>query len=77
MQAPDAHRTYAATGLSFAQFLRQFAEVHAEYHMGSVEIVVTNNTQHQEILMLLVALLRRERLPDGQELLNLVQEMTA
>jgi Uma2 family endonuclease len=59
MEAPEAQKQYAATGLTFEEFLTQFAEVHAEYHMGNVEVIVTNNTQHQEIIMFLVALLRQ------------------
>ncbi|MFN8372200.1 MAG: Uma2 family endonuclease [Anaerolineae bacterium] len=58
MEAPDVQKQYAAVGISFEEFLKQFAEVHAEYIMGNVEVVVTNNTQHQEILSFLSALLR-------------------
>lgn len=47
---------YAATGLSFEEFLKQFAEVHAEYIMGNVEIM-SNNVRHQFILHLLSLIL--------------------
>ena len=43
--------------VSFAHFLKYFAEEHAEWLMGKVIIVVSNNTVHQRIQMLLGTLL--------------------
>ncbi len=47
---------FAATGISFQDYLKQFDGKHSEWLMGNV-IVMSNNTLHQEILAFLVALL--------------------
>lgn len=51
-----AAETVVAEEVSFEEFLRRFAEQQAEWHMGKV-FLVTNNTRHQEILVLLTTLL--------------------
>lgn len=53
-QATPPEKQWAATGLTFEQFLKQFDGVHAEWHCGNVEVVVANNLTHQEIFMFLV-----------------------
>lgn len=47
---------YAATNLSFQEFLKQFDGRHAEWLMGDV-ILVTNNLTHIKIFKFLIALL--------------------
>jgi len=45
-------------GITFEDFLKQYDGVRAEWIMGKVEIQVTNNTAHQEILGFLYTLFR-------------------
>lgn len=52
----EAHKPYAATGLSFEQFLKQFDSVRAEYLMGNVMLLPPVTVQHQEILSFLACL---------------------
>ena len=54
---PARNETIVAEGVSFENFLKFFAEQHAEWLMGKVILVVTNNTFHQQIQTLLVTLL--------------------
>ncbi len=54
---PARHETVVAEGVSFAHFLEFFAEKHAEWLMGKVILIVTNNTVHQRIQMFLGTLL--------------------
>ncbi len=49
-------KQYAATGISFEDFLKQFDGIHAEWHNGNVEIVMANNAVHQSIFMFLIRL---------------------
>lgn len=44
--------------MSFEDFQKQFAETRAEWIDGRVELLVSNNTVHNDILAFLVALLR-------------------
>jgi len=46
-----------AEGVSFEDFLTLYAEQHAEWLMGKVILVVSNNKLHQEILLWLARLL--------------------
>lgn len=50
------NESYVAEGLSYAEFLAQFADTHAEWVDGKV-ILLVNNWQHQQILIFLTALL--------------------
>jgi Uma2 family endonuclease len=54
---PARHETVVAEGVSFEDFLKTYGEQHAEWLMGKVILVVTNNTIHQQIQTLLVTLL--------------------
>lgn len=54
---PSRHETIVAEDVSFEDFLNLYAEQHAEWLMGKVILVVTNNTLHQQIQTLLVTLL--------------------
>lgn len=58
MVHPDARVTGRVihTGLSFADYLREFEGVHAEWLTGQV-LIVTNNVRHQQLLAFLTALL--------------------
>lgn len=44
---PARHETVVAEGVSFENFLGYFADKHAEWLMGRVILIVTNNTRHQ------------------------------
>jgi hypothetical protein len=44
---PAQHETVVADGVSFENFLGFFADKHAEWLMGKVILIVTNNTRHQ------------------------------
>ncbi|MFN8375699.1 MAG: Uma2 family endonuclease [Anaerolineae bacterium] len=48
---------YAATGVSFEDYLRQFEGKHAEWLAGKVVVYMSNNEKHQAILLFLSALL--------------------
>jgi hypothetical protein len=50
---PAYGETVIAESVSFENFLKYFAEQHAEWLMGKVISVVTNNTRHNAILGLL------------------------
>ena len=54
---PARHETIVAENVSFEDFLRVFAEQHAEWLMGKVILIVSNNTAHQRIQMFLGTLL--------------------
>ena len=54
---PTRNETIVAEDVSFEDFLRIYAEQHAEWLMGKVILIVTNNTMHQQIQTLLVTLL--------------------
>ena len=54
---PVRHETIVADNVSFEHFLKYFAEEHAEWLMGKVIIVGSNNTVHQRIQMFLGNLL--------------------
>jgi Uma2 family endonuclease len=54
---PARNETVVAEGVSFENFLEFFAEKHAEWLMGKVILIVTNNTLHQRIQMFLGTLL--------------------
>lgn len=53
---PAANEIVLAEGVSFDNFLKYFGEQHTEWLMGKVILVVTNNTKHQRILVLLTTL---------------------
>jgi Uma2 family endonuclease len=57
MNTPREKTVYAATHLSFQQFLKQFDGVHAEWLMGDV-IIMSNNKLHGEIFQFLISLFR-------------------
>ena len=44
---PTRNETIVAEGVSFEDFLRIYAEQHAEWLMGKVILIVSNNTRHQ------------------------------
>ncbi len=48
---PARNETVVAEGVSFENFLTQYAEQHAEWLMGKVILVVSNNRFHHEILL--------------------------
>jgi Uma2 family endonuclease len=48
---------YAATGISFQDYLKQFDGKHAEWLAGNVVMYTSNNEKHQAILLFLSALL--------------------
>lgn len=48
--------TFAATGVSFAEFLPRFDGRHAEWVMGGVLVYMANNRKHQEIFQFLITL---------------------
>jgi Uma2 family endonuclease len=50
---PARNETVVAEGVSFENFLEFFAEKRAEWLMGKVILIVTNNTLHQRIQMFL------------------------
>jgi Uma2 family endonuclease len=50
---PARHETVVAEGVSFEDFLNIYAEQHAEWLMGKVILIVTNNSIHQRIQMFL------------------------
>lgn len=50
---PTRNETIVAEGVSFEDFLTEYAEQHAEWLMGKVILVVSNNTPHQRIQMFL------------------------
>lgn len=50
---PARHETVVAEGVSFEDFLNTYGEQHAEWLMGKVILVVSNNTIHQRIQMFL------------------------
>lgn len=54
---PAHDETVVAEGVSFENFLKFFAEHHAEWLVGKVILIVSNNAQHQAILMFLGTLL--------------------
>jgi Uma2 family endonuclease len=54
---PARNETIVAENVSFEEFLTLYAEQHAEWLMGKVILVVTNNKRHQEILLWLARLL--------------------
>lgn len=54
---PARNETIVAEGVSFENFLDFFADKHAEWLMGKVILIVTNNTLHQRIQMFLGTLL--------------------
>lgn len=54
---PARNETVVAEGVSFENFLEFFAEKHAEWLMGKVILIVTNNTIHQRLQMFLGTLL--------------------
>ena len=54
---PARHETVVAEGVSFEDFLITYSEQHAEWLMGKVILIVTNNTIHQRIQTLLLTLL--------------------
>lgn len=47
---PARHETVVAEGVSFDDFLKQYAEVHAEWLTGKVILIGSKRTQHQLIL---------------------------
>jgi Uma2 family endonuclease len=47
---------YIIANISFQEFLKQFEGKRAEWLMGNVELLITNNTIHQKILGFLAAL---------------------
>ncbi|MAS36705.1 MAG: hypothetical protein CL610_22060 [Anaerolineaceae bacterium] len=47
---PARHETIVAEGVSFDDFLTQYAEVHAEWLIGRVILIGSKSTQHQLIL---------------------------
>jgi Uma2 family endonuclease len=53
---PLRNETIIAEDIGFEQFLTLFSERHAEWIMGKVILVVSNNTRHQIILGLLFSL---------------------
>lgn len=53
---PAQGETVVAEGVSFENFLKYFGEQHAEWLVGKV-IIVSNNTQHQRILLFLSKLI--------------------
>jgi Uma2 family endonuclease len=55
---PAEGETIIAEGVTFENFLKYFGEKHTEWLVGKVIQVVTNNTQHNEILSFLVYLLK-------------------
>lgn len=55
---PAEDETIVAENVSFEEFLVRFSEVHAEWLMGKVIIVVANNSQHQKIIIFLLHLLK-------------------
>ncbi len=57
IQDPARHETVVAEGVSFEDFLTRYSEQHAEWLMGKVILIVTNNTIHDRIQTLLVTLL--------------------
>jgi Uma2 family endonuclease len=54
---PSRNEMVIAEGVSFADFLKHFGDQQAEWLMGKVIRVVSNNTQHNTILVLLTTLL--------------------
>lgn len=50
---PARHETIVAEGVSFEDFLKTYSEQHAEWLMGKVILIVSNNTIHQRIQMFL------------------------
>lgn len=52
-----AQETIVASGLTFPDYLKQFDGQHAEWLCGDV-IIMTNNTQHADILGFVLSLLR-------------------
>lgn len=54
---PTRHETIVADAVSFEDFLRYFSEEHAEWVVGKVIIIVSNNTLHQRIQMFVGTLL--------------------
>lgn len=55
--APPSTETQAPEIISFQEFLKQFEGQYAEWLMGKVEVYVSNNDKHQELLGFLVLLL--------------------
>lgn len=55
---PAEDETIVAENVSFEAFLVRFSEVHAEWLMGKVIIVVDNNSQHQIIIGFLYVLIQ-------------------
>jgi Uma2 family endonuclease len=54
---PARYETVVAEGVSFENFLKIFADQHTEWLMGKVISIVSNNIQHNAILVLLTTLL--------------------
>ncbi|MBZ0301356.1 MAG: Uma2 family endonuclease [Anaerolineae bacterium] len=50
---PARHETIVAEGVSFEDFLKRYAEQHAEWLMGKVILGGSNNRPHQRIQMFL------------------------
>jgi Uma2 family endonuclease len=55
---PAEDETIVAENISFEEFLVRFSEVHAEWLMGKVIIVVANNAQHQKIILFLIYVMK-------------------
>lgn len=55
--APPPTETQAPEMVTFQEFLKQFEGQYAEWLMGKVEVYVSNNDKHQELLGFLVMLL--------------------
>lgn len=55
--APPLTETQAPEMVTFQEFLKQFEGQYAEWLMGKVEVYVSNNDKHQELLGFLVMLL--------------------
>jgi Uma2 family endonuclease len=61
IQQPDdplRSETILAEGVTFEQFLEDFSEMHAEWIMGKVILVVSNNTRHQLLLSFIEGLFK-------------------
>jgi Uma2 family endonuclease len=55
---PAEDETIVAENVSFEEFLVRFSEVHAEWLMGKVIIVVAHNTRHNTIMGFLIFLIQ-------------------
>lgn len=54
---PARHETAVAEGVSFEDFLKLYSEQHAEWLMGKVILIVSNNVLHQQIQTILITII--------------------